>query len=122
MKRQTIKPSKGISRISFFIGILFSLFGVAMIIGALGSVVPMARVIVPFGVVWTSIAIFNTYRSYKNGFTNNSAPNYEIESYADEHEVDFEEKLRKLERLRKDGLITETEFKHKRSEILNDKW
>ena len=35
---------------------------------------------------------------------------------------DFEEKLRKLESLRKDGLLTQAEYKQKRDELLGEKW
>jgi hypothetical protein len=35
---------------------------------------------------------------------------------------DFETKLRRLERLKDDGLITEDEYRLKRSEILDEKW
>lgn len=35
---------------------------------------------------------------------------------------DFEERLRQLERLRKDGLITEAEYQGKRKQILQEKW
>jgi hypothetical protein len=34
----------------------------------------------------------------------------------------FDEKLRKLEELKKDGLINEEEYQNKRKEILKDKW
>lgn len=122
MRKQTIKPSKGISRMSFFVGLLFSIFGVAMVFGALLTPVPF--MMVPFGIVWTSIAIFNTYRAYKNGFTEEGVAIYEINSYADdnEREYDFEEKLRKIERLRKEGLISEYEYNQKRSEIMKKEW
>jgi len=36
--------------------------------------------------------------------------------------ADFETKLRKLESLKKDSLITEEEYKVKRKEIMNEKW
>lgn len=36
--------------------------------------------------------------------------------------VSFDEKLRKLEQLKKDHLISETEFNQKREEILKEKW
>ena len=36
--------------------------------------------------------------------------------------VDFEEALRKLDRLRGDGLLTEDEFREKRREIMARKW
>ena len=35
---------------------------------------------------------------------------------------DFETRLRKLEQLKKDGLITEQEYQAKRAQILNEKW
>ncbi len=35
---------------------------------------------------------------------------------------DFETRLRKLNTLREDGLITEEEFQKKREEILREKW
>jgi hypothetical protein len=36
--------------------------------------------------------------------------------------VDFAERLRKLEGLRKDGLVSEEEFQAKRREIMGEKW
>lgn len=35
---------------------------------------------------------------------------------------DFDERLRDLEQLRKDGLITQDEYNRKRSDILNEDW
>jgi hypothetical protein len=35
---------------------------------------------------------------------------------------DFDDKLRKLERLRREGIISEEEFKKKRAEIMDQKW
>jgi hypothetical protein len=35
---------------------------------------------------------------------------------------DFDSRLRKLERLRADGLVNEAEYRRKRSEILGEKW
>ncbi|MEQ1796901.1 MAG: hypothetical protein ABL872_03050 [Lacibacter sp.] len=39
-----------------------------------------------------------------------------------EEQTDFDSKLRKLELLRKDHLITEPEYRKKREEIFNSKW
>ena len=36
--------------------------------------------------------------------------------------MDFAERLRKLEGLRKDGLVSEEEFQRKRQEIMEEKW
>lgn len=41
---------------------------------------------------------------------------------AEAGENDFEAKLRQLESLKKDGLISEAEYAAKRSEIMNRKW
>jgi hypothetical protein len=35
---------------------------------------------------------------------------------------DFEEKLRKLENLKRDGLVTDEEYRVKRNEIMAEKW
>ena len=40
----------------------------------------------------------------------------------DGNELPFDEKLRRLEQLRKDGLITETEYQAKRKEFLSEDW
>ncbi len=40
----------------------------------------------------------------------------------DPKKSDFEEKLRKLENLRTDGLISDEEYEKKRKEIMNEKW
>jgi hypothetical protein len=41
---------------------------------------------------------------------------------AEEREADFEAKLRRLESLRKDGLISEAEYAAKRAEIMGRMW
>jgi len=47
----------------------------------------------------------------------------EIVSEKSEPETEnFESRLRKLESLKKDGLITEEEYQQKRGEIMKEKW
>ncbi len=41
---------------------------------------------------------------------------------AGDRELTFDEKLRRVEQLRKDGLLSEAEYQQKRAEILNQKW
>ena len=122
MRKQTIKPSKSVSKFTFFMGLLFCLIGFVIIIG--GLLTPMPFMTVSFGIIWTIGAIYNTYRAYKNGFTEEGEAIYEI-NYTEgnsKHGYDFEEKLRRIERLRKEGLITEDEYNQKRSEIMKEKW
>jgi len=123
MKKYAIKPSRSMSRVSFFIGLLFSFFGIMMIIFALSTPLPTI-LLLPFGIAWTAIAIYNTYRAYQNGFTEEGDAIYEI-NYSEGNigqGYDFEEKLRKIERLRREGLITEDEYNQKRSEVMKEKW
>jgi len=46
----------------------------------------------------------------------------EIQSERETATEDFETKLRKLESLKKDGLITDEEYIQKRKEIMDEKW
>lgn len=122
MRKHTIRPSKGVSKFSFFIGLGFTAFGIVFIIGAFFT--PIAIMTVPFAIIWTSIAIFNTYRAYKNGFTEEGIAIYEIDSISKDNEqgIDFEEKLRKIDRLKREGLISEEEYNKKRAEIMGKEW
>jgi hypothetical protein len=45
-----------------------------------------------------------------------------IEIQEENRSLDFDERLRKLESLKNDNLITEEEYNHKRQEILREKW
>lgn len=45
-----------------------------------------------------------------------------LEIEAEDPRDDFDSRLRKLERLRADGLVDEEEYRRKRGEILADKW
>ena len=51
---------------------------------------------------------------------------FDIESNATEDDPspggDFETRIRKLEKLREDRLITEEEYKYKREEIMKERW
>ncbi|WP_144933233.1 SHOCT domain-containing protein [Paenibacillus sp. 32O-W] len=118
--RGRVRPSKPASFLGMIVGIVFVIIGFTM-------VMPMGGI---FGVLWTVIAIAITgYHGY-NLFSSQGAAEWEVDVRPDrplnrsmeEAGVDFEEKLRKLERLRREGLITEEEFKQKRDEVMRDKW
>ncbi|MTI66302.1 MAG: SHOCT domain-containing protein [Firmicutes bacterium] len=48
---------------------------------------------------------------------------YKSEIHSDNtNSIDFDVKLRKLNNLKEDGLISENEFKDKRKEIMEEKW
>ena len=47
---------------------------------------------------------------------------FEAETSGDRGQSDFDERLRDLERLRQDGLLTEEEYRRKRADVLNEDW
>lgn len=128
MYRQRVKPSKAVSKFGFFVGLAFCLFGLFMVIGS--GMLTGSFIVIAFFLVWTGTAVFITFVHYKNGFTDEGIAMYEIESTDDNRDtnqgptesVDFEEKLRKIERLRNENLITEEEYSKKREAILKEKW
>lgn len=122
MNKFKIQPGRTESKFTFAVGIVFTLFGVVMILG--GLLTPLTMVMVPFGVLWTAVSAFNTYRAYKNGFTKEGMAYYEITS-SDTNTtdgIDFDDRLRKLELIKSEGLITQEEYKKKRREIMSEKW
>lgn len=133
--RGRVRPSKPASVMAMVVGGIFIVIGVTTIVPSFGM----------FGIIWTLIAIAMTgYHAY-NVFSKRGAAEWEIDvdarggrgetngfgseprRYADiapkpAETNDFDAKLRKLDGLRRDGLITEEEFDRKRKELLEQKW
>ena len=121
-KRIRVKPSKPMSLMGMIVCIIFVLIGLIAVIPNFGI----------FGIFWTTIAIGVTgYQAY-NFFGEKGISSWEIDidnGYNEEKNIttttansDFESRLRKLNRLKEDGLITEEEFLKKREEIMREKW
>jgi len=121
-KKVKVKPSKPSSLFGMIMGIIFVLIGLFMAIPTAGI----------FGIFWTLIAVVITcYQAY-NFFSDKGVASWEVniddgvDEQKNDHSIsasgDFEIRLRKLNRLREDGLITEEEFRKKREEILREKW
>ena len=118
-----VKPGKTQSKLGFFVGLAFVAIGLFVVIPTFG----------PFGIFWTAVAAFIAFSNYKNGFTDEGVPTHEIEidddrsSYygsgysapSDSPEDDIEEKLKKLESLYNQGLITGEEYEQKRKQLLD---
>ena len=113
-KRIHVRPGRGQSKLGFVVGIVFSLIGVVMVIPTFGL----------FGIFWIAIAGWITYVNYKNGFTDEQIDSHVIDiedngqditvtrhggyhtySY-DTKENDMETRLRKLQNLYDQSLIT----------------
>ena len=136
-KRIHVRPGKAQSKLGFFVGLVFCAIGVFIAI-------PMAGL---FGIFWTAIAVFITYSNYKNAFTKEGMDSHVIEidengddvtvtghhgfgyrsySYATEKDNitsdgnDIEERLKALQNLYDQRLITKEEYEDKKQEILKE--
>ena len=130
-KKIKVRPGKTQSKAGFIVGIAFCLIGVFVAI-------PMAGL---FGVLWTGVAVWITYSHYRNGFTDKPISNRVIEIEDDGNSAtvrtgvfddfrtsydvsmetdgeDIESRLRKLQSLYQQGLITAEEYEKKKQEIL----
>ena len=130
-KRIHVRPSKGQSKMGFGVGIIFCLIGVFVVIPTFG----------PFGIFWTAIAGWIAYSHYRNGFTDKPIDSHVIEveddgrdvtvtrhgayqSYSYDSETtpeeDAEARLKKLQSLYNQSLITYEEYEQKKKEILDE--
>lgn len=109
-KKIKVKPGKTQSKVGFLVGIAFVLIGCVVVIPIFG----------PFGILWTAVAGFITYTHYKNGYTNEGISTHEIVIEDGMGEEDIEAKLKKLESLYNQGLITQEEYQEKRKEFLDE--
>lgn len=118
LQKMRVKQSKSTSLASMIAGGIFLLIGVTIVIPTFGL----------FGVFWTLIALVITGSNAYNFFSNKGIASLEVDVESGASltsspiNQDFEEKLRKLNSLKEDGLITKEEFNKKREEILNQKW
>lgn len=112
MKRKvTYRPSKASSVMGGVMGAIFVLIGVFVAIPTFG----------PFGVFWTlaacAITGINLYHAFGKGYI---GPKIEIEDEGGELAESAEERLKKLQSLYDQRLITPEEYEEKRKEILKE--
>ncbi len=126
-KRIKVKPGKTQSKLGFFVGIAFCIIGCVVAI-------PMAGA---FGLLWTGIAVAITVINYKNGFSDEGVATHEIiidesdgvselnrsttgdNGRTESADEDIEAKLKKLNSLYEQRLITSSEYEEKRKELLD---
>ena len=116
--RVRVRPSKPASAIGMIVGIVFVGIGVFVVIPIFGL----------FGILWTLVAaaigIFNAVNLFSDRGI--AATQFDIDG-ADflgrqSDQLPFDERLRKLEQLRTEKLITEVEYQQKRDELMEAKW
>lgn len=128
-----VRPGRSQSKAGFVVGVIFCLIGLFVAIPTFGL----------FGIFWTAVAGWITYVNYRNGFTDKQIDNHVIEiddngedvtvtshkgfaTYSCEAEKhaetgeSVEERLRKLQNLYDQALITREEYDQKKKEILEE--
>ncbi len=112
--RGRVRPSKPVSLVVMVIGIVFVGLGVFVFI-------PEAGV---FGVLWTLFAGAVTAYHAVNVFSERGVAagvvDFDMDARSDTKESDVEERLRKLEALKRKGLVTDEEYQHQRERILEE--
>lgn len=125
MKKIRVKPSKSQSILGLIVGLIFVFIGITTI-SQMGA----------FGIAWTVIAIVITVTHGMNVFSDKGVTTEVIEVSSEndldringlkvekvEEKYNFDEKLRKLKKLRDDGVLSELEYQIKKKEILEEKW
>ena len=116
MARIRVKPSRSQAALGMVVGIVFVGIGLFIVIPIFGA----------FGIFWTLVAVAIAVYSAINVFSTRGLAHTEIEiensAEFKEGELNFDERLRRLERLRDEQLISSEEYERKREEIMGQKW
>lgn len=117
------------ARVGIVVGVLFLLFGVtlAVIVGLEASASELGLLIaqIAFFIVWIAgcVAIIVFYaRLLRGRHSPEQSALLEVHLEDGASSTDFETRLRQLERLRRDGLISEDEYQGKRAQIMQERW
>ena len=111
--RGRVRPSKPASILSMIVGIALVLFGVLIAIPTFGG----------FGVVWTIIALAITVFAAINAFTTRGVAEQVVEfdeRMPSESRMSVEERLRRLEELRRSGVVSDNEYQEQRRRIITE--
>lgn len=119
MPRARVKPGRGVSAMGMVMGLVFVGIGLFVVIPTFGA----------FGLAWTLMALVAVGFNAFNAFSDRGIATTEIEvdrlpAKLDipEQKLDFDDRLRKLEALRSEGLISETEYQDKRRQMMDADW
>lgn len=109
--RGRVRPSKPAAILGVVIGIVLVIFGLAVGIQTFGG----------FGVVWTIIALAITVFNAINAFTTRGVAEQVVEfdeRTPSDRGISVEERLRRLEELRRSGVVSDNEYQEQRRRII----
>lgn len=125
IKIASLRPSPFASLAGIFILIAFLIFGIFFMadIPAEGEIFRVIWALVCIGgIIYFLVNLATFTKANKERIPVTAGEVIEIVEDKEEAKGDFEARLRKLESLRKDKLISEEEYKTKRKEIMEEKW
>lgn len=117
--RGRVKPSRPASALGMIVGLIFVVIGFTVAIPRAGA----------FGILWTVIAVFITLYHAINALSDRGIAHEVVEFETDQRPQErpllpapesVEDRLRKLEALKAQSLITETEYHEQRQRILQE--
>ena len=129
MTKVYVKPPKMALKAGLIVGILFFLGGILFISLLIGE--PESYIGIGFLTFWLVVIgiIIRTFwvqlKHYDNPEKGSLNSILEVESDFANSPTDsnsFDEKLRKIEHLKNEGLLSDDEYERKRKEVLDQKW
>ncbi len=112
--------TRSAARLTAVLALAFLVFGTALLLGTDSD--PEAEpFLLAFLAIW-AVACIGIFVHAVRVARGRGALGGVLEVEAEGPQDDFDSRLRKLERLRADGLVDEEEYHRKRGEILADKW
>lgn len=118
----------GSTRQSKFSAVMGLLAGIGIVLAGLGFLFEPGLGIGIFLATWVVLFVFQLYQSASNVFGDDGVP-HESSKFSGNvsgtgvpDQPDFAEKLRDLQALKDDDLISDEEFERKRREIMSEKW
>lgn len=131
-QKSSIRPAQPTSVASLIALTFMLLFGIgfALLVGNVlqenEAPIIMSLVFLLFMVGWIGTALYLLVYHIRNIRRPEGLPLFEVETEAGssglEGETNFARKLRDLEQLKTDGLISQEEYSRKRSEVMAEKW
>lgn len=123
MQKAYVRPTKSALIAGMIVVAAFLLLGIIMFFVLMQE---RAYIGMVFMVFWVFIVLLiggiylYNYRNYDKNVEDNVAEQIVLPGQMGKE--DFADKLRKLENLKREGLISDAEFRKKRSEIMEQKW
>lgn len=127
-KKAYIKPTKPSLVVGMIVVVFMLIFGIFFIILLLDE--PDSYIGIGFLSIWLLVllviggSLANNYINYDKNPGSSLAEEIQLEesNYPSDTSMRFDEKLRKLDELKNEKLLSEAEYEVKRKEILDQKW